>query len=77
MNHPNLPKLTVRGYAVDQSGQIVADITALPVPLLDPWGRSLSTQAFAPIERAGRQVGFGFGTRAPNGTRAEVAIFDR
>lgn len=70
-----LPKFTVTGYALDAAGQIVANITALSIPMLDPWGGRLSTMV--PVEQAGRIVAFGAGITAPNGAHAEVAIFDR
>ena len=70
-----IPKFTVSGYALDAAGQIVANITALPIPMLDPWGVRLSTMV--PVEQAGRIVAFGAGITAPNGARAEITIFDR
>jgi hypothetical protein len=70
-----LPSFTVTGYAMAPSGQIVANITALPVPMLDPWGGRLSTMV--PVVRGGQIVAFGAGLVAPNGAHAEVTIFDR
>ena len=70
-----IPPFTVTGYAMNAAGQIVANITALPVPMLDPWGGRLSTMV--PVENAGRIVAFGAGITAPNGAHAEVTIFDR
>ena len=75
MNPATLPPFTVNGYALAPNGQIVASITALPVPLVDPWGGRLSTMV--PVERGGQIVAFGAGLVAPNGAHAEVTIFDR
>lgn len=74
MNAP-IPPFTVTGYALNGAGQIVANLTALPVPVLDPWGGRLSTMV--PVEQAGQIVAFGAGIEAPNGAHAEVTIFDR